>query len=460
VSERALVVLGDTVLDRDIDGRVGRLCPDAPVPVLEEATESVRAGGAGLAATIAAADGVPVRLVTALSGDAPGRLLADLLDEAGVEVVDMGLEGPTPEKIRLRCDGRTLLRQDRNCASRPRVRDPLAGGRAFADAGAIVVSDYGRGITSEADVRRAVGAAAPSCAIVWDPHLNGREPVAGTILATPNRTEAAALVPHVRGGALRAEIARAQELRARWKLAGVSVTLGEQGALLVHGPGSPEMFPAPSVTAVDTCGAGDRFASAAASALIGGATLAEAVDHAVRQSAAYVSHDGDRAGDTASSAADAVGWAAAERIAATVRSRDGVVVTTGGCFDLLHAGHVNTLEAARALGDCLIVLVNSDSSVRALKGPARPVVRQADRARVLASLHCVDAVVVFDEPTPETALMRLQPDVFAKGGDYEGGPLLEEATLRRFGGQAVVLPLVSGRSTTEMIRRAVETRGA
>ncbi len=132
------------------------------------------------------------------------------------------------------------------------------------------------------------------------------------------------------------------------------------------------------------------------------------------------------------------------------------MVATGGCFDLLHAGHVATLRAARRLGDCLVVCLNSDASVRRLKGPSRPLVPAADRAKVLEALECVDAVVVFDEDTPVEAIRRLRPDVWAKGGDYAGADVPEAAVLRVWGGQAVVLPYLEGRSTTALVRSAAD----
>jgi len=141
-------------------------------------------------------------------------------------------------------------------------------------------------------------------------------------------------------------------------------------------------------------------------------------------------------------------------VVARVRAAGGTVVATGGCFDLLHAGHVATLEAARRLGDCLVVLLNSDASVRRLKGPARPLVPQQDRARVLAALQPVDDVVVFDEDTPEQALRRLRPDVWVKGGDYAGADLPEAPLLGSWGGQSVVVPYLDGRSTTSLVASA------
>jgi D-beta-D-heptose 7-phosphate kinase / D-beta-D-heptose 1-phosphate adenosyltransferase len=142
-----------------------------------------------------------------------------------------------------------------------------------------------------------------------------------------------------------------------------------------------------------------------------------------------------------------------------VRARGGTVVATGGCSDLLHAGHVRMLAAARALGDCLVVCLNSDDSVRRLKGPGRPLVPAVDRAAVLTGLSSVDAVVVFSEDTPEAVLGQLRPDIWAKGGDYAVDDLPEARLLESWGGHAVILPYLDGRSTTRLLQEAL-TRGA
>jgi rfaE bifunctional protein nucleotidyltransferase chain/domain len=154
---------------------------------------------------------------------------------------------------------------------------------------------------------------------------------------------------------------------------------------------------------------------------------------------------------------DAPAETSAVEVIAGVRRAGGVVVATGGCFDLLHAGHVATLRAARGLGDCLVVCVNSDDSVRRLKGASRPLVPATDRVRVLQALECVDAVVVFDEDTPVEVLRVLRPDVWAKGGDYAGSHVPEADVLAEWGGQAVVLPYLEGRSTTRLVQTAVRT---
>jgi rfaE bifunctional protein nucleotidyltransferase chain/domain len=155
-----------------------------------------------------------------------------------------------------------------------------------------------------------------------------------------------------------------------------------------------------------------------------------------------------------------VTWEELERPLAPLRAGGGRVVFTNGCFDLLHVGHVRYLQAARCLGDALVVGVNSDASVRRLKGEARPVVPEEERAEVLAALACVDYVTIFDESTPERLLAYLRPDVHVKGGDYAEEDLPEAPLVRSWGGQVVILPLTPGRSTTELVRKLERGEGS
>ena len=454
-----LAVVGDALLDRDLEGRADRLSPEAPVPVLEDLRQRSRPGGAGLAAALAAADGREVVLITALADDEPGRELARLLDQAGVEVVDLGLEGATPEKVRVRSEGRTLLRLDRG-GTDTRVRS--ANGRAarvLGSASGVLVADYGRGVAADTRLRQALASLAPRLPIVWDPHPRGSEPTPAVRLATPNAAEAARYAEGIEGDTLDALARRGRQLVQRWVAGGVAITLGKRGAVLVNGDGPPVAVPAPAAHATDPCGAGDRFASTAAGMLADGALPAEAVSGAVVAASSFVAAGGAAAVTLGRSSALALlstdnKTARAQAIIAQTRARGGTVVATGGCFDLLHAGHVRLLEQARALGDCLIVCLNADASVRRLKGPGRPLVPEDDRAAVLAALQCVDAVVVFDEDTPEAILSRLQPDIFAKGGDYAVADLPEAELVKGWGGQTVLLPYLKGRSTSLLVSEA------
>jgi len=279
--------------------------------------------------------------------------------------------------------------------------------------------------------------------------------VPGVALATPNAAEAAIFAPGVAEGAdVAAVAARARALVTRWGAGAVAVTLGSRGVLLSGAAGAPLLVPAPPVPLADPCGAGDRFASAAAGALAGGAVPSEAVEVAVVRASAFVAAGG-AAGLMAPEPSAASTPSDAEGLVARVRAEGGTVVATGGCFDLLHAGHVAMLQAARALGDCLVVCLNGDDSVRRLKGPDRPLQPASDRAAVLLALDCVDAVVVFDEDTPVEALERLRPAIFAKGADYAGADLPEARALARWGGQVVAVPYLQGRSTTQLLEEAV-----
>ncbi|MEU7751793.1 PfkB family carbohydrate kinase [Micromonospora sp. NPDC049171] len=468
-----VVVLGDTLLDRDVEGVVNRLCPDSPVPVLDETAASDRPGGAGLAAVFAAAQGAEVVLVTALADDAGGARLSALLAAAGVQVFPLALSGATPEKIRLRARGRVLLRHDRGGASGEPGQPSDEVLRVIGAASAVLVSDYGRGVARQPALRDALSATrAP---VVWDPHPRGPAAIPGVHLATPNESEVRDLVPALPGASRLAAASRgAQGLRRRWRAGAVAVTLGGDGALLCHAGSTPLVVPTPGSAEGDTCGAGDRFAAAASLALAQGALVSEAVQAAVAEASAYVAGGGVAAAlppparpmptSVVGLGGDRVGVAPVATLLAEVRATGGTVVATGGCFDLLHAGHVATLQAARQLGDCLIVCVNSDASVAGLKGPDRPVMSEGDRARLLAALSCVDAVLIFDEPTPDAALSWVRPDLWVKGGDYATGggdaaaTLPEAEVLKRWGGNTVVVPYLDGRSTTDMIVRTLAER--
>ena len=463
-----LVVVGDTLLDRDVVGAVERLSPDAPVPVVDEHDVRSRPGGAGLAAVLAAADGRPVTLVTALGRDPAGDELRVLLRERGVEVIDIGLDGPTPEKVRIGVAGRPLVRLDRGGGGA--IAEPDAPARAAISwAGAVLVSDYGRGVAASPGIREALDSGRGR--LVWDPHPRGPAPVPGAALVTPNLAEAVAVgapgngqaVPAAAGrvaggsdGAAFPALARtARALAERWNAEAVCITWGARGAVLVEGDRPPLGVPAAAAHTGDPCGAGDRFASYAAGALADGATVAEAVVGAVTSASGFVAAGGAAAVAAARedrSARPATDDAIA--LAEAVRGAGGTVVATGGCFDLLHPGHVQTLEAARRLGDCLIVCLNSDASVTRLKGAGRPVLGVEDRTALLRALRCVDAVLVFDQDTPVAAIERIRPDVWAKGADYVDLELPESAVLSRWGGEVVLLPFVQGKSSTRIIEGA------
>jgi len=345
VSRPPVVVVGDLLLDREVLGSVDRLCPEAPVPVLKETSVLDRPGGAGLAAVLAAGDREVV-LVAAVSADEAGDRLREIVAAAGVRLVALPLDGPTPEKIRLRAGAHLLLRLDRGDDA------PATIGRAPADAlvalhaaGAILVSDYGRGITAQPQVRMALAERAHRAPVVWDPHPKGEQPVAAARLVTPNGTEAAGFTRgnvhsgewpltaalrldrppspdggHAAHGAngmnahgangvnghgpngnghrkpadreLAAAAGNAVRLRRLWSAGAVVVTMADRGAVLSDGVRPPLLVPAPFPAHGDSCGAGDRFAATAVTAFAGGADMLDAVTAAVASATAYVAAGG------------------------------------------------------------------------------------------------------------------------------------------------------------------------
>ena len=489
-----LVVVGDVLLDQDVTGTATRLAPDAPVPVVETTGEHRRPGGAGLAATLAAREGRDVTLVCALGTDEASEAVRAMLPP-GVRLAELPLEGELPVKTRILVEGRPLLRVDRGTGT---PGPPGAGVRAaLTGARAVLVADYGQGTV--AAVRGALAEAARRLPLVWDPHPRGPLPVPGSRLVTPNGREARLFlrqdpreVPRRVPGAvpgevprevpgevfsavpceepagqsaapaeaddsLRAHSMRGALLAKRWRAGSVAVTLGARGAVLTRADSDDALYvPVSADGAGDPCGAGDCFAATAAGVLADGGLPEEAVGRATEAAGAFVTGGGPRAegGHPERAAAQPRQANDAWALVDAVRARGGTVVAAGGCFDLLHAGHVQFLENARRTGDCLVVCVNSDASIRRLKGPGRPLNPAADRIRVLAGLGCVDAVLEFGEDTPEALLRRLRPDVWVKGGDYRVDDLPEAAALREWGGQTLVLPYLDGRSTTELARRA------
>jgi D-beta-D-heptose 7-phosphate kinase / D-beta-D-heptose 1-phosphate adenosyltransferase len=454
---KRLVVIGDVLLDRDVEGTVERLCPDAPVPVVDQQHVTERPGGAGLAATLAALDSdVEVTLVAPVADDTGGRTLRRLLENARVTVCDWHDPGLTAEKERVHVSGRPIVRIDRGGHRRVLPAPPPTVSECVERADAVLVSDYGRGVTDDRSVRAALAKAiVEGVPVIWDPHPRGAAPVPGVAVATPNLAELALAdadhhsdhdIAGPAGGDLERLVARARRVRTRWSTGAVCVTRGAAGAVLVMGDGAPLVVPVdePVTELADACGAGDAFASACAAAFAGGAVGSEAIQRGVARAAAFV-----RAGGALAASADARVRSAPSSVAAT----DGTTVATGGCFDLLHAGHVATLQRARLLGDRLVVLLNGDRSVHRLKGPGRPIQSAEDRAAVLRSLSCVDDVVVFDEDTPVAALRALRPAVFVKGGDYSSTEIPEAPVLAEWGGVVVTVPYLAGRSTTGLVHQ-------
>ena len=454
---RRLVVVGDAFLDRDHVGTRRPHPRDMADLVVDDVTTTERPGGAALAGAMAGrAPGWQVSLVTALGTDDAGIRVRRLLESGGVEVFDLGLSGRTATKSRVLVEDRSVMRLDE--AQQIVLADEVSRevAEALRSADAVLVSDYGLGLVDHPALRALLdrrSSGAPP--LVWDPHPRGGPPVAATTVAVPNAHEAACAVHgDAPSGNLTLDLAHARALLDRWPVEALAVTRGVGGVALVRDADAPAMvIPADDPAEGDSCGAGDRFAVELALRLGTGASLPEAAEAAVTAAGDYVRSGGPSAFTDGGPPAQAV---AADPLALVgdVRARGGRIVATAGCFDVLHRGHVGLLRRARALGDCLVVCLNSDDSVERIKGPARPVVTESDRAVVLGGLDSVDAIIVFTEDTPHAVLNRVRPDVYVKGGDYAFAELPEKELVESWGGIVVLLPYLDGRSTTNLIERA------
>jgi D-beta-D-heptose 7-phosphate kinase / D-beta-D-heptose 1-phosphate adenosyltransferase len=435
-----ITIVGDAMVDVDVVGTADRVGPEGCL-VVDVDSDVRRPGGAALAAMFAARDGAHVRLVTAIGDDGTGRWLVRQLDAAGVDVVDLRLHQPTPQKWRIRAADGTVVRVDRNCRE-PSVPVSVARPGDLTGA-AVLVSDYGRGVVPASAT--AIAAATADAPVVWDPHPRGASPAGGLDLLVPNESEARGLarsaLPSTDPPTLACVLAA--ELGCT-----TAVTCGPRGAVVAEPGASPITVPARAAVG-DSCGAGDRLSARVTLARGHGASAVTAVVEGVEAASRFVA-TGEWT-DRHPHAGVRPGHPDAFQLAARTRAAGGRIVAAGGCFDLLHAGHVELLESARALGDCLIVCLNSDRSIRRIKGPGRPIVEEADRRRILESLRCVDAVAVFDDPTPAALLRELQPHVFAKGADYVAEHLPERTVMAAWGGTVAILPLAGTRSTSSLI---------
>ena len=476
-----VAVIGEAMLDAYLDGTTGRLCREAPVPIVD--VDSVRdaPGAAANSAVNARALGATVRLLSVVGDDAEAARLRSSLEARGV--------ADDPADLLVDPARRTLARQRVVAASQLLVRfdqgttapvGPEVEGRLvarldelFPTLDALIVSDYGYGILTP----RVIEALArlrhehPGVIVVVDSKdLAAYRAVAPTAVK-PNYGEAAGLLGWDRAGGSTADRAgRVAEASGRvLDLTGAriaAVTLDTDGALVVERDRSPYRTYARAEHHSRAAGAGDTFLATLALALAAGADTPAAAELASAAAAVVVGREGTVAcsvgellavvapGSKPAGDLDAL----AARLDAD-RRRGRRVVFTNGCFDILHRGHVTYLSAAKALGDILVVGVNSDAGIRRLKGPDRPINTLEDRVEVLAALSCVDHLVAFEDDTPERLIEALRPDVFVKGGDYTRDRLPEAALVERLGGEVRILPFVADRSTTRIIERIWSNSG-
>lgn len=471
---RRVVVIGDAMLDHYVTGSVNRISPEAPVPIIEFSEEHHTLGGAGNVAKCAAALGAQVELIAVIGSDPCGEKLKSIARDLGIHVEGLLIDHsrPTTSKTRIVAGSQHILRLDREhrglLSEILERRIVLEIERSAQWADALILSDYAKGVLSHSVCQAAITAAAGKPVIV-DPKGQNWERYGRATVIKPNRKEAQTISGNVIVDPEdAAHIARTigQDLQIN----NIIVTLGENGAVLVadalrQDDGNAVHFPSRTREVFDVTGAGDVVGATLAVALAGGATITQAAWLANAAAGVCVS----RLGAAAVSHQDIITALdnrpirtahkvmlpdEAVRLAARLRAQSKRLVFTNGCFDLLHVGHVTLLENSRRAGDALFVGINTDSSVRRLKGPNRPIQPEWDRAQIVAAQSSVDVVILFDEDTPYQLIQALQPDVITKGADYSKEEVIGWDVVEARGGQVLLLDVVEGRSSTGLIEHA------
>jgi D-beta-D-heptose 7-phosphate kinase / D-beta-D-heptose 1-phosphate adenosyltransferase len=465
----SVLVVGDVMLDRYIYGEVERISPEAPVPILAIEREVSMPGGAGNVVRNLTALGAAVAFISVVGDDQAGSDLTALIGgQPNIEPWLLVQSGRiTTLKTRYLSAGQQLLRADREETSpvQPRLAERLMriARDAMAATSVTVLSDYRKGLmTGELPAQLIAAAREAGRPIIVDPKGPDYSRYAGADVIMPNRTDLAEATG-MRADTEAAIVAAATALRRRHGFGAVLVTRGNDGMTLVDNAGALH-FPAEAAEVYDIAGAGDTAAATLAAGLAARLSLPVAVRLANIAAGIVVG----KVGTAVARQADLL--AALSPVGGTLRkiaSRDAAVEHvqrwhhkgwrvgfTNGCFDLLHPGHLRLLEEAREACDRLVVGLNSDASVRHLKGAGRPVQPEAARAAVLASLASVDLVTVFGEDTPEALIAALRPDLLVKGANYTLDQVVGAEMVRGWGGRVMLVDMVPGHSTNATVERA------
>ena len=477
---KRIVVAGDFMLDHHIYGHAERLSPDAPVPVLAVEREVDQPGGSSNVCLDLRALKCDVTCLGVIGDDGPGRRLANALKKVGCDVAGLVVSPDRPTTVKQNFVG---LAQHRHPQKMFRVdtelKAPIPAAvskkllkiaeKSLKGASALCIEDYNKGVLSptfcQALIKLAKRMKVP---VLIDPAaISDYSKYAGATCITPNRFEAS-LAAGVPASATQDEStlsAIAHKLLDSLTLDSVVLTLDKQGAMLLEKGGEPVLMPTLAREVYDVTGAGDMILAMMAAAIANGADTGAALQlgntaagleverfgvvpielHEVLLSLLRQQH-GDR-GNKARTLDTLV------RELSAHRKEGKKIVFTNGCFDILHAGHVSFLRAARREADILVLGLNSDASIKRLKGPERPVNHEADRLMVLSELQSVDYLVVFGEDTPIKLIRAIKPDVLVKGADYKKSQVVGASDVEKYGGKVVLVDLVEGRSTTNIIRK-------
>ena len=466
-SQASVLVIGDVMLDRYFFGDAARISPEAPVPVVNIKESDERPGGAANVALNIATLGAKAALIGITGKDEAAQILSEHLAAAQIKLgLHRSADATTITKQRIISRHQQLIRMDfeNSFSELDHLSLVSACHEHMPEAGVVVLSDYGKGTLSNPQlfIRLAREANLP---ILVDPKGSDFTRYRGATLITPNLKEFEAVVGHCRN---EDEILkRGQALIADLNLKALLLTRGDQGMTLIQPQQGTLHLPAYAHEVYDVTGAGDTVIAVLAAGIAARLALPQAVALANLAASIVVTKlgtatvsapelDGMLKGGLPGDKSIPRGIVNEDQLLSLVqqaRSQGKKIVFTNGCFDLIHAGHVGYLQEAKELGDCLIVAINSDDSVKRYKGPGRPISTLAQRLTVLAGLGAVDWVTSFEDDTPERLLKRIKPDILVKGGDYTIDQVVGADIVYAYGGEVRVLRCEDGISTTLIIKR-------
>lgn len=465
LSKSSILVVGDVILDKYHFGKVRRISPEAPVPVVEVERSMFTLGGAGNVANNIAHLGGKSYLLGTAGNDTNKTILLDLLHKINVEVFLCETNVPTTTKVRVLGEHQQIVRLDFEEVQEIRgdsyqwIREKIDS--VIGKVGSVVISDYGKGVCSPELCRYVINRGnSRGIFIVVDPKGNDWSKYAGATVVSPNVKELGEVIGRELPNTNQEIEACGAEVMKRYDLKYILVTRSEKGMTLISHDDIVHI-PTEAKEVFDVSGAGDTVVATLSTAVSNGIDIKMAVKLANRAAGIVVSKIGTtpiKIEELVNSTKDEfygkiVDFDLLIGIVKELKERGEDIVFTNGCFDILHAGHVSYLKEAKRLGDILIVGLNSDDSVKRLKGYDRPLNRERDRAEVLAALEFVDYVVVFGEDTPRELIKSIMPKVLVKGGDYT----VEEVVGKEFAGKTVVLPFVEGYSTTKIIKKILNS---
>jgi D-beta-D-heptose 7-phosphate kinase/D-beta-D-heptose 1-phosphate adenosyltransferase len=470
---RRVLVIGDVMLDKYVWGNVERISPEAPVPIVHGSRSTQCPGGAANVAMNLVGLGAKATVVGFVGEDHDAASLREALNTAGVDASLVPVAGfPTTSKLRILSSNQQMLRVDfekSGSRSEADYEKLLQQAREIIPTcSAVVLSDYAKGVLSNLVCAVIINDARTlGIPVLVDPKSPTFEKYRDATTVCPNLKELSNAAGEPAND-LEKLFSIGERFVEQYGFDFLTVTLAEKG-IAILGKEHRKIAPALARQVFDVSGAGDTVIATVTLCLACGLEIETAIEVANVAAGIVVSKVGTvpiERNELMGALSQDVSWHSDEKVitremlrarAAAWRTNGKRIVFTNGCYDLLHVGHIKLLERAKQQGDKLIVAVNSDDSVRRLKGPSRPMVGEQERARVLAALSVIDAVVIFNESTPLEIILAIRPDVLVKGGDYTEDAVVGAPEVRSWGGRVCLVPLVEGFSTTELVSKAAQS---